>query len=589
MISIKVLKPKAIIAFMLASLLTLTIANSAFALLYGFSSSMLKAMGGLSKEVLIIQEGAKSIHTSWVPLSLAESLNKLPNVKAKPFTLTPSIVNGQPVIVRGLSILFDYENKIIEGALPKEDGAWILFGEKAYKKLRLKIGDIIAIGSPKNPSLIFLIVAGVYKLGDLRDYEAVVPLNLGLALAGLPKGFVSAIQVEGIKKEALKKLLEKPYKIEIIHEAIDGQLTILDALSLPIASISLKDSKPKKLELPFGYYTFIYQASGLASNITSLLLTKDQTLNLSLKKGLFKLKAILPASVNPALISESGKEIKGFWVGDSWLFNVSQGAYILKLKNSSFKILIQGDSIFNPAFAENQQSLKVKVLWRDGTEASNYIISIKNLNGELVFGAESHTSTITIPLPAGEYEIEVSKPPYLAKAHVNVPSKEIISITLSGLSNPSKIPLEAFKRLKPSSPIEASIMALSMLIGLAASMLLALTIALTILSAFALFAIYKALYSFAKENLKLLWMLNAESSFIFKTVTMPILALSLTLSLLSSILAFILHESLNLSILGYGALTLFQFIFAYSTLLALTSWLSFQAEINKSIKEGFMH
>lgn len=585
----KILRPKALLGFTIAMLASLTTANLVFAYLYGFTTTVTQSLGGLSEDIVILQDGARSIHTSRVPLSLAKSLCMLPGVEARAVTLTPLTLAGKPIVFRGVETFKDYAQKIVKGSLPTNEGLWMLLGQKARERLGLETGDIVVVGSLSTSYLVTFHVAGTYRLGDLRDYEAVVLYDTGAELAGLPRGLVSAIQVKGIETGELESLVKSLYKLTIEYDAGRGHVDVLDSLNTPVASFALKELGAETFQLPFGHYTIVYRESYLTSYLTSILLTENQTLSLiTPDKDVFKLEVTALETETPTLQLENGSLIQGSWIGNAWLFEAPQGLHTIKLGETSYLIPVMGDTTFNPhTFEETLTQVKIRVQWQDGADVTDYLVSVRKTGGTLLTSTRSLTPLVTLNLPEGEYEAEVSKPPYLAKVQFKVPDQQTITLSLPAISNPSRITPTLFQQLKAVTPIDASSTTLSSLIGLTASSLTALSICLTLLSVIAVFTVQKGLYTSAEDNLNVLWKLGAGKSQTIRMVWIKILGLNLALGLAATCLALIIHEYLSsnlaFTILGYGLQAKPSLTLAYSLMLGVASWLLSAAKLTPTM------
>ncbi len=575
----KILRPKALFGFVLAMLISLTTANLAFTYVYGFTTSLNHSLSGLGGGIVILQQGAKSIHTSRVPLSLAKSLRMLPGVEAHAVTLTPITLAGKPIVFRGVETFNDYAHKIIQGSLPTEEGSWTLLGEKAYRRLDLEMGDTVVVGSPSAPNIVTLRIAGVYRLGDLRDYEALVPYHIGVELAGIPDGLASAIQVDGIERGELESLVKDLYMLEIEHDAGEGRIVVLNSLNTPVASFAMKHPGSEVLQLPFGHYTMVYHESYLTANLTNILLTENQTLTLrSPDKDIFKLKVVAPETQPPTLQLENSSLIQGKWIGNVWFFEAPRGLHTIKLSEASYPVALIGDTTFNPQAVEEEATrVEICVQWQDGADVTDYLISIRETDGVLVASIREFTSSVTLNLPEGKYEAEVSKPPYLAKVEFRIPEQKSVMVSLPRISNPSRITPRFFQQLKAVSPTDASATTLTSLIGLTTASLTSLMTTLTVLSIIAVFTVQKGLHTSAQDNLRVLWALGAGKREILRMIWFRILGLNLALGLGATCLALAIHECLSsdllFTILGYGLQAPPSLTLAYSLTLSIGSWL----------------
>ena len=574
MMAFRILRTRALLGFCLALLASLTMADLAFALLYGISKGLGSSLGGFEGGVVILQGGAKSVHTSRVPLSIAESLRRIPGVEAQAVTLSPTTLYGRPLTVRGVMDMGEYAGGMVEGEAPKGSGPWILLGEEASRSLGLRVGSIIALGSPSTPRTVLLRVSGIYRLGDMRDYEAAVPLGVGAELSGLPWGMASAIRVEGMAREELEKLVKTQYSLTIAHETMRGYITILDPLNVQVATLSAEKPGPKTIQLPFGYYTIIYRDSYISANLTSLMLMGDTSINLSQPGNLQRLRVEAGEDQRPILRGGDGKLIPGVWTEGSWLFEAPIGLYTLEVGGREHLIPLMGETTFNPkAIGGELGRAEIRVQWQDGSEVKDYLISIWRPDGTLVASSRSPGTHTFIELPPGEYEAEVSKPPYLARARFKIPG-DGVNIVLPAVSNPGRITPSLYQQLRALSPIEASSATITSLLGVTTTSLTAVTALLTILSAISVITIHRGLMRSAEDNIEVLRALGAGRRQLLRMVWAKILGLDLAFGLASANLASLIQRQLlPVSILGYGIQPSPFQTTIYSMILATASWL----------------
>jgi hypothetical protein len=217
------------------------------------------------------------------------------------------------------------------------------------------------------------------------------------------------------------------------------------------------------------------------------------------------------------------------------------------------------------------------VLWRDGREAGDYLLTVKNHQDELVATSRSPSYATTVALPSGNYQAEISKPPYLTHVEFTVPEDSQVTVSLPVISNPRRIPPDYFQQLKAIAPLETINAPLGSLLGLTTLLLLASTVTLTLLSVIAALIVQKALYTSAKENLRLLGQLGAGRKEMLKMIAPTTLLLNLTLGAIAGTLVnLILQQSalnLRFTFLGYALPLNANLTLAFALGLALASWL----------------
>ncbi|MEM2128021.1 MAG: hypothetical protein QXH67_07360, partial [Candidatus Bathyarchaeia archaeon] len=474
-------------------------------------------------------------------------------------------------------------DRIIEGEIPRGGGLWILLGEKAFHRLGLRVGEIITLGSPSSTSILTLQVTGVYRTGGLRDYEALVPLEIGVELGSLPRGTISAIRVGGINGKELGSLLRTLYNLTLIHEAGRGEIIILDSLNAPVASFKM-EGRSHTLLLPFGYYTVIYRESYLTADLSSFLLRENLTITLGVPgKESYRLMVVAPKADHLTLTREDGLSIQGRLEGDTWVFDAPLGLYTLMMDGGSYLVPLLGDTTFNPSHPQvAMERVVVRVQWQDGRGVTDYLISLRSADGVLVSSMRSLSPEASINLPPGEYEAEVSKPPYTSRVRFKVPGEEVW-VVLPSVSNPGRITPSLFQQLKAVTPIEASTATLTSLTGITTSSITALALSLAILSMIAVFTVQRGLYKSAEDNLQVLTILGAGRKSFLKIIWIKLLGLNIALGLASAYSTLRIHEFLSskiqLSVLGYGIEPDPPLALIYSLTLCIVSWLLLLARL----------
>lgn len=253
------------------------------------------------------------------------------------------------------------------------------------------------------------------------------------------------------------------------------------------------------------------------------------------------------------------------------------GLHLLELNETSHEILLMGNTTFHPDKKREQHQVQFNVLWRDGREAGGYLLSVKNHQDELVATSRSPSSATTVALPLGNYQAEISKPPYLTHVEFTVPQNSQVTVTLPVISNPRRIPPDYFQQLKAIAPLETATAPLGSILGLTTLLLLASTVTLTLLSVIAALTVQKALYTSAQENLRLLGQLGAGRKEIFKMIAPTTFILNLLLGAIAGMLVNLILQQSTLvakfTFLGYALPQNPNLTLAFTLGLVLASWL----------------
>lgn len=558
-------------------LIALTLNSIAFTTSYGFITTITQIMGDIKGKVILAQSGSKAIYTSMVPQSLAESLNRIDGVNVQSVILSPTTISGEPIVFRGVSSIQSYRDKVIYGAVPNTEGLWFMVGDKAYNRLNLKIGEIIPVGNPRNSRVLLLKLVAVYRTGDLRDWEAVVPLSIGRALTNLPEGVINIIEVEGVGKSEVEKLVGKSYNLTINHDLQSGAIYILDSLNTPVECIKINAPGTESLLLPFGYYSLVYQESYLVLNITSLLLSRNRDINLTFKRDkLFKVTVYASKEESPIIQLQNGSEVHGEWMDGAWIFSVPGGLHKLTIYDSSYPLPVLEDVVFNPTIkAETLHRITLKVFTQDGVELNGYLVIVKDKAGNMVFSRSSSTHKISFLLPQGEYSVEVMKPPYKTDVTLKVSGDMEVKLKLPVILSLHKVPLTLYRKVEAYTQLDRSNASLQTLLGLSSEVLLASTLTLLALSVIAIFTIQEGLYNASKYNIKILTQLGAGRLQFLRIIGLPILLLNIVVGLTAGWFTFTLNKLYfhQLTIFGYGMETPFTISVMYSVTLSILSWL----------------
>ena len=590
-LGIKMLWPKKLIL----ALLSLIMAHTLVALFSAVSSAywmvINTALSG-SDGVIVMQAGARTVFTSHVPLSVYESLKRHPDVVAcEPFTLTPTCIGEKTVIVRGATIKYlnSWSRKVVSGHIPKRGGLWAVVGVKAADRLGLKTGDHIIIASSRTDALMPVEIKAICMFRDSKDYEVLVPLDVGQKIAGLPDTMVSIVEVKGMEKSKLMKLLTSDFELTIgCNIDVEGWILVFDPLNMLVASAVINNSSVLKFLLPFGYYEIYYQGRNIFTKLVDVLLDSNKTvfINLSLKAN-----SILQvmASKNDVVIlrDENGTLVKRTWQDGCWVFAVKPGLYILQINNSTYQVPVLGDTVFNPmGFNAVGYEVLVTVVSSDGTKVKDFIIVVEDEGGNIIFTSRALGSQISLRLPEGLYTFRIYKPPHFVFKHVNVKGPMSIVIKLPQLvKNPEKIPYRFYPKLISLKSEEAAEYTLYALTGLTSSYIVAAIVLILTLSVLLCLAVQRHVYLSISEDLRILHIIGFTKSRLLVSIGIPHIMLSISSALTGFAVAWAIYSILRLDVLivmlGYGSPFRAVDSLIFTLLSTIISWLVSFAEALK--------
>lgn len=584
--AIKILRTRSILIFIVIFIVALTTSNVTFVILYGLHTVLSSVLGGISTGYVIMQVGSRSVYTSMVPEVLANDLNRVEGVRAYAYTLTPSTINGSPIVIRGVDDIGNYEENIVSGYIPGS-GNYIIMGEKAVERLGLKIGDVVFIGSLTSPNIIPLILVGIYRFGDLRDYEAVVPIKIGFIIAGRQDGIASMIQVNGASKEEIESLIRNTYNLTINYHSLDGKIIILNSLSRQVNSFNVKGDGSKSFTLHFGYYIIKYQRRYVTANLTGILLDRNTSINLKPNvKDIYMLKVCTAFNQKPIIKLENESIVYGVWINNTWIFKILAGIYTLRIGNLDYKIPVYRDTVFKPFMkSQSLENIEIDVYWSDGSPVKDYLLTIWGEEGRIITSFISSKPSNNIMLATGKYKVTVSKPPYKVEEDINIPEQNHTTLTIKAIPSSWNVPIKFFKRVKVLKSVNISNLTLESLIGITISTFTGLILTLSLLSIIAVIAVYNAFYNSCKENMNILKDLGAGRKEIFKLIGSTMFLITIISIFISYFLTIILYDkflfNLKITIIGYGIQFSPSYASVYSMILGLTSWLYSTMKISR--------
>ena len=554
MLLLRIVGYKRLAAFSAAFFVGLLTANLAFALIVepGFGLDLI-LRGGEREGIAILDRASRSIYTSRIPLSLALSLGKLPNVQVEPIVTSICYVQGSAIVVRGVESTGAYTRWLSRGRLPESDGPWIVLGRRAAERIHAPIGQVIPVASSLARTIVLLTVAAVCDFGDMRDDEALVHEGIARQLSSIPSGMISAAIVQGTNREAIEKLVETNYKLNLkCASDLSGNLVVLDANGVPLRTSKVVDKLEESYELPFGYYTIVFQNQYLYSTLGTVLLKSDQSLEYSVRAEQRPVLKV-SASKKPVLLRSDGVQVQASEEEGLWVFRSTPGIHRLELDSGAFMIPLFHSATFDPTIlAGKAYTTRVSVSWSDGNPASDCSLLVRTAEGRVVLSILVPQDNVKVDLPEGSYVIEAYKLPYSAQISISVPAVSDVKLILPSIkSNVEKIPLQYYTFIK-AMPIETiSAFTLASISGISAALLIGLAFSIIFLFVMVLATVQRYLYLSAKTRLTVLSLLGASNRFLLGHIELPILAISLALVAATASISFVSNALL------FSRLTLF--------------------------------
>ncbi len=151
--------------------------------------------------IAVYDKQSRTPFTGSVPAYLADKVCSVKGVLASsPETLSPCIVGGQSIFVRGVlpDVFLQLNNiSLVEGkVLNQTDFGSVMLGKNLADRLKLRVGDNVLVLAVLVDRYLELEVAGVFVSGSSMDDEALVPLNVGQWLRFADYNHVTLIRVK---------------------------------------------------------------------------------------------------------------------------------------------------------------------------------------------------------------------------------------------------------------------------------------------------------------------------------------------------------------------------------------------------------
>lgn len=543
-----------------------------------------RVLGGVVSEnsVLIVGKGSRSVFTAWTPTFYADVLSSVFNTSVYPITFTPTVINGNSIVVRGINerVLESYLNVTVKNLDNFDvDGFWTLVGMKAAERFHLDVGNFVIVPSPLNDKIFVLLVQGIYSLGDLRDYEFVVPLWIGRKLNGMGEDVASAIVVEQASLEEVNEAL-KPRNLTIDYDfPFDGWL-LVECHGKPIASSKVAAGNGSiEFRLPRGIYEIIYQTTNVTYGLGHIDLTSDLRVKFFEEAGLIEVRVKVDLDSSVYLISSNGTRFEGVRIDEYIIFKVSPGGYILEVDGKEYEIYVFRSISIDLSFIPSEGfEIVFEVLSFDGSPVENFGFTIES-DGFLVYSGWSESSQFYANLPAGEYDLTVFKPPsFYVKTSFKVEgSKKIVVKLPNVVSNPERIGGPVLKTIvKALGSKEASELAFRRFVGLTGAVIAAAAIFLASLLLIAAIMVEKQAFMSISYAVDVLLGLRTSYVLLFGVFGLPSLLISIFACVCGSSFAILLNSFFKYvfrpSLLGYIIPLSVSHLFVFPVVYTFLAW-----------------
>ncbi|MEM1586689.1 MAG: hypothetical protein QXX99_00310 [Candidatus Bathyarchaeia archaeon] len=565
-IGLKLAEPKLLVSYMVFLTILSIMLATLLAIGYGLYLNMVwMASGGSVLTPVVVDVSAKTVYTSRVPLSVYVSLSKDRNVgRIVPVVLAISILKGRSVTVRGMrleDLKLDYSSAMLEGSMPGK-GFFAIVGFKAAEKFDLKAGGLLHLTSVKSGRTLTLVVSGIYRLGDQRDYEIVVNIELARLLSDMPSDCLSLIVAPEAVRSYLEDKLKATYNLTIeYHLGFEAIITLTDSLGRVCKELKVSGNSTHQITLPYGYYSIYIKSNGKISFIDSILL--DRNTAISLRKLAEKITLRVPLVSKDTAVelkSMEGETIEPAGTLEGYLiYSVERGIYKLTYDNKSYLLNLSEDSTFTPFPSQPAgYTLKIRVYDYLGRRVRGVILNIIDpRDNKIVYGRLLEEGEGSLTLPPGRYRILVSDSLTLMERSLELRSDSLLEFELPTLNKdmPSRI-ISEMRRVKPLEGVDYVELSFKASLGLTLEHYIALYLSLTTITLIAFIPVNIYYISSIRERLKLLVLLGFKPGGIILRAGLP----SLSAASLASVAGFYLFNCLwekfsledKILILGYG-------------------------------------
>lgn len=215
------LRWRRILAFMTVLVLSSILSSITALSLISFYKGVSAYMGEEKGITVLYDTKSRTPFTGLIPAFLADKAIMMKEVSAcSPEVITPCIVKGKPVFLRGV-LLEEFLKisaiSIIDGQmLNAGDINSVIIGRRASERIGVEAGDKILVIGVLSPVCFELRVKGIFKSDGPLEDEIIAPLHIGQWLRGTGYNYVTIIRVKGgcinFQETILKPIAEETAK-----------------------------------------------------------------------------------------------------------------------------------------------------------------------------------------------------------------------------------------------------------------------------------------------------------------------------------------------------------------------------------------
>ncbi|MCS7108355.1 MAG: hypothetical protein N3G48_07350 [Sulfolobales archaeon] len=165
---------------------------------------------GLDGDVLLYSSASKVPHTGLINVKAVNLTGDDEFLVLSPEVLTPVIVHGNPLFLRGLNLtLLDrLLNYSLVGRLPRS-GDEVLVGVRLSNRLNISVGEVINVNAIPTGNEVAVLVTGLIISNTPLDDELVSNLQLSRRLRGVGDDYVTVIRLRVNNSHSITKRLEE--------------------------------------------------------------------------------------------------------------------------------------------------------------------------------------------------------------------------------------------------------------------------------------------------------------------------------------------------------------------------------------------
>ncbi len=480
---------------------------------------------------LIMEKSAKSIYTSIIPTRLANDLETVLGLNAKPVVTALGYADGVLAPI--------WDQSVLTHPLDMINATGIILGKHLADKLGKRQGDDILLTSVLRNSVYIVKVVEVKEFNDPRDNYVFAPSKLARALRGIQDTEASIIMFESQRDaEQALKYLSQLYELRLNYDVgVEVKLRIIASDGSLASEKKISGKGVEVFRIPLGYYQLIV-STGYAEIIVDSVKLKD-SIELSLNlQGTVTLK-ILDCPEEPKLMDADGKILRPERVNNVWSYRIPVGVYFLNVGGHEIRIPVVSDQELRLGKGlekeKNLESYRVvfQVRYIDGKQVEDAYLTIASSDGRLITST-TITGFYESYLQNGLYNVTLSKSGYVLKKKLIVDGEKSVDFIL---------PLRSDGKMMYTRSFEAKILptgydSMSMISIMVLSAELGILITVSILAVLVYLSIISHLFESCSSEFEKLRELRFSIGFIFKSIYLPLSILFLlagTLGGLSSI------------------------------------------------------